>query len=123
QGLNGDELAKPFLIFWVLNFELWVPIVLTLFSLALWRVRETGMPRKITPTAAFLFSALTIFLLVYLVRLAPWGWDNMKVLIWAYFIVLPILWRDLIAKWPIIARIAVCVALFGSGFISLFGGL
>jgi hypothetical protein len=123
QALKGDELAKPFLIFWLLNFGLWVPIVLTLFGLALWRVRETGMPRKITPTAAFLLSALTIFLLVYLVRLAPWGWDNMKVLIWAYFIVLPFLWRDLIATWPVVARIAVCVALFGSGFISLFGGL
>ena len=200
QAVNGDELAQPFFIFWLLNFGLWVPIVLTLFGLAFWRARETGMPRKITPiagfllaaltiflliylvrlvpwdwdnmkvliwansllpfiwrdliakwlwipivltlfglalcwvsetgtpkkitpTAAFLLSALSIFLLAYLVRLAPWGWDNMKVLIWAYFLVLPFLWSDLIAKWPATARIVVCAALFGSGFVSLFGGL
>jgi hypothetical protein len=123
QAVKGDELAKPFLAFWLLNFGLWVPIILTLFGLALGRLRETGMPKKITPNAAFLVSALSIFLLAYFVRLAPWGWDNMKVLIWAYFIVLPFLWRDLIAKWPATARVAVCVALFGSGFFSLFGGL
>lgn len=192
QAVKGDELAKPFFVFWLLNFGLWVPIVLTLFGLAFWRVRETGMPKKITPaatlllsaltiflliylvclvpwgwansllpflwrdliakwlwipivltvlglalcwvketgtpkritpTGAFLLSALTIFLLVYLVRLAPWGWDNMKVLIWAYFLVLPFLWSDLIVNWSVTARTAVCVALFGSGFVSLFGGL
>lgn len=123
QAVNGDELAKPFLVFWLLNFGLWVPIVLTLFGLGISRLRETGMPKKITPNAAFLLSALSIFLLACFVRLAPWGWDNMKVLIWAYFIVLPFLWRDLIAKWPGITRVAVCVALFGSGFVSLFGGL
>ncbi|MGH8101521.1 MAG: hypothetical protein ACREIW_09495 [Chthoniobacterales bacterium] len=123
QALKGDELAKPFFSFWLLNFGLWVPIVLTLFGLALWRLAELGTPKKVTPNAAFLFSALSIFLLAYLVRLAPWGWDNMKVLIWAYFIVLPFLWRDLVAKWPVTAHIAVCVALFGSGFVSLVGGL
>jgi hypothetical protein len=37
--------------------------------------------------------------------------------------VLPFLWTDLIARWTIPARIGVCIALFGSGFISLFGGL
>src|SRR4029079_17492296 len=123
QAVNGDELAKPFFIFWLLNFGLWVPIVLTLFGLAVRQLSETGTPKKIAPNAAFLLSALSIFLLAYLVRLAPWGWDNMKVLIWAYFLVLPFLWSDLLAKWPATARIVVCAALFGSGFVSLFGGL
>ena len=47
----------------------------------------------------------------------------MKLIIWAYFIILPFLWQDLIANWPIDLRICTCVALFGSGFISLIGGL
>jgi hypothetical protein len=44
-------------------------------------------------------------------------------MIWAYFIVLPYLWRDLIVQWEKPIRWAVCFALFASGFISLFGGL
>src|SRR5438477_144662 len=57
------------------------------------------------------------------VKTGPWYWDNMKLIIWAYFIILPFLWQDLIANWPIDLRICTCVALFGSGFISLIGGL
>ena len=72
---------------------------------------------------SFWFSAAAIFLVVLFVKLAPWAWDNLKVLAWAYFLVLPFLWRDLIAKQPWPARVALCIALFGSGFVSLFGGL
>jgi hypothetical protein len=44
-------------------------------------------------------------------------------MIWAYFLVLPYLWRDLIARWSQHVRAGICIALFGSGFVSLFGGL
>src|SRR5207248_8612669 len=46
-----------------------------------------------------------------------------KVLIWAYFITLPILWTRLMKRWPYVVRAAVCFLLFFSGFVSLFGGL
>ncbi|PYL24966.1 MAG: hypothetical protein DMF37_06225 [Verrucomicrobia bacterium] len=42
---------------------------------------------------------------------------------WGYFLVLPFLWTDLIARWTIPVRIGVCIALFGSGFITMLGGL
>jgi hypothetical protein len=58
-----------------------------------------------------------------LVKLAPWEWDNLKIMIWAYFIVLPFLWSYVIAPRSYPVRIAICLALFGSGFITLFGGL
>src|SRR5207248_10573077 len=64
-----------------------------------------------------------IFILAFFVQTAPWGWDNIKLMIWAYFLVLQFLWSDLIIRWSIPIRIGVCIALFGSGFISLFGGL
>jgi hypothetical protein len=51
-------------------------------------------------SAVFLFSAIALFLLGYLVKLAPWEWDNIKIIVWAYFIILPFL-TDLIAQWPI----------------------
>jgi hypothetical protein len=123
QALKGDELARPFLEFWFVNFGLWGPAVLALFGFVIWRIWK-GEPSKVfTEGTAFLLAALLIFLLSFLFRLAPWGWDNMKVLIWAYFIILPFLWRDLIGPWPVTARVAACVALFGSGFVSLLGGL
>jgi hypothetical protein len=57
------------------------------------------------------------------VKLAPWEWDNIKVIVWAYFLILPFLWTDLLAKWPVALRAVVCVTLFASGFVTLWGGL
>ena len=67
--------------------------------------------------------AIAIFIFGFLVQTAPWDWDNLKLIIWAYFLVLPILWTELIARWSIPVRVGVCVALFGSGFVTLLGGL
>jgi hypothetical protein len=44
-------------------------------------------------------------------------------MIWGYFLVLPFLWKDLIAHWDFPEHAAVCIALFASGFVSLLGGL
>ena len=98
---------------------------LSLLALASRRVSKTGftwngkLPEEIT----FLAPAVAIFVVAVLVKLAPWEWDNLKIMIWAYFLVLPFLWKDLIAKQPFLVRVALCLALFGSGFVSLFGGL
>lgn len=71
----------------------------------------------------FLLAAVAIFLAGMLFKFAPWEWDNLKIMIWGYFIVLPFLWTHLIREWPIPVRAGLCVALFGSGFVTLFGGL
>lgn len=72
---------------------------------------------------SFLLPAGAIFVVSDFVKLAPWEWDNLKVMIWAYFIMLPFLWTDLIAKWTMPVRVVACFLLFGSGFVSLFGSL
>jgi hypothetical protein len=69
---------------------------------------------------AFVAPAAAIFLGIF-VNMTP-GWVT-KLIIWAYFISLPFLWRELIARWPLPVQAAVCVLLFASGFVSLFGGL
>ena len=68
-------------------------------------------------------TLILIFLLALLIKTAPWEWDNTKILIWAYFIILPLLWRYLLKPWPPPARAIACVVLFFSGFVSLLGGL
>ena len=125
QAVKGDDLARPFVSFWFVNFGIWLPLVLTFVGLAGWRLWQSGLQwgDKMPEEIAFLIAAMAIFLLAFFVRLAPWGWDNMKVMIWAYFIILPFLWRDLILEWAMPIRIAFCIALFGSGFVSLIGGL
>lgn len=117
--------VAAFFQFWLANFGAWIPLVLTLFGMSGWKAWQSGWSwgKKLPEDVAFLISATAIFLLAFFVKLAPWGWDNIKVMIWAYFIVLPFLWRDLIAQWSGPVRIAICIMLLFSGFVSLLGGL
>ena len=121
----GSDMAMPFPFFWLMNFGGWVPLIIFFLGITaweLWNVRSAP-DLKIPSGIAFVAGAIGIFLLGYLVKMAPWEWDNIKIIVWAYFIILPFLWKDLIAHWPMVLRAAVCVALFASGFITLFGGL
>lgn len=123
--LRKGEFYAPFFHFWLNNFGLLIPLALWLIGLCAWRAWKNGVRwnEKLPENLCFLLPAVAIFMIAVFVKLAPWEWDNVKVMIWAYFLVLPFLWTQLIAKWPLPARIAVCLALFGSGFVSLFGGL
>jgi hypothetical protein len=97
----------------------------TLFGWCVWRVCKTGFTwnEKFPEEITFLLAAVAIFSAGLLFKFAPWGWDNLKLMVWSYFLVLPFLWTDLIAKWSLGVRLGACILLFGSGFISLFGGL
>src|SRR5437773_10742381 len=108
----------------------WLPLaILFLGIVALFTVGSHivlngyGWKEKLPEEVAFTFAAATIFIFFFSIKTAPWIWDNLKLGIWAYFIVLPFLWRQLIMQWDMTIRAAVCFALFTSGFVSLFGGL
>ena len=125
---QAGDFAMPFLQFWLVNFGAWIPLVLFFVgvtALTLWKQFQAPdeSNSKIPATVAFLIPAAVIFLLGYFVKFAPWEWDNIKIIVWAYFIILPFLWTGLIAHWPFHLRALVCVALFASGFVTLFGGL
>jgi hypothetical protein len=121
---TGD-MKMPFATFWLVNFGAWVPLVLFFLGitgLTIWKQRKAP-DFKIPATVAFLIPAIAIFLVGNLVKLAPWEWDNIKVIVWAYFLILPFLWTDLLAQWPVPLRAIVYVALFASGCVTLWGGL
>ena len=126
---SDEDFARPFFSFWFLNLGILIPLVFVLIGLCMQRVWKTGirwgdkLGDKLSEEVAFLLAATTIFILAFFVKTAPWGWDNLKIMIWAYFLVLPFLWTNLIAKWTMPVRVVVCIALFGSGFVSLLGGL
>ena len=111
--------------FWIYNFGFTLPAIITLIGVLGWRTwkKWTAGERVFSSSFAFVLPAVAIFLFALFVKTAPWGWDNTKLMIWAYFISLPFLWRELLAKWPWPAGVGACFLLFASGFVSLLGGL
>jgi len=120
---NG--VIAPFFQFWLTNFGLWVLLSLALVGLCGWRAWKTGWRWGKKPPAdvVFVLSAVVIFAIGYFVQTAPWDWDNLKLMVWGYFLILPFLWSDLIGRWAFPERAVTCVALFASGFVTLLGGL
>jgi hypothetical protein len=120
---NG--IIAPFFQFWLTNFGLWVPLALALVGLCGWRIWKAGWRWGNKPPAdiAFVLPAVAIFALGYFCKTAPWEWDNLKLMVWGYFLILPFLWSDIIGRWAFPERAVTCLALFGSGFVTLLGGL
>ena len=120
---NG--VIAPFFQFWLPNFGLWVPLALGLVGLCGWRIWKGKWRWGERPPAdiAFVIAAVVIFAFGYFVQTAPWDWDNLKLMVWGYFLILPFLWSDIIGRWAFPERAATCLLLFGSGFVTLLGGL
>jgi hypothetical protein len=87
----------------------------------LWRISRSKSPEA--SAAAFVFPGLYLFFLCCNVKFAPSPWDNTKLMLWGYLLVLPFLWEYLIARWRPWQRAVVLVILFFSGFVTLIGGL
>ncbi len=121
QSDPGYSTSAP--VFWLYNFGLALPAAIALVALIAWRTKQRAEKPWWTDSLAFVGPAVAIFLFAFCVKTAPWPWDNTKLFIWAYFLVLPFLWRDLIARWPWVVRAGICFVLFASGFICLIGGL
>ncbi|MFN2508681.1 MAG: hypothetical protein ABR589_07895 [Chthoniobacterales bacterium] len=122
---SGSDMAAPFFHFWFVNFGILIPLVLLLIGVCVWRAArsEERFSFRAHPALAWLAPPVVLFAFAWLVKTAPWEWDNIKLMIWAYLMILPLLWRELIVRWPVPVRVGICVALFTSGFVSLLGGL
>ena len=142
-----DEFAMPFFSFWYVNFGLVLPLAIVLVAIVGWSEWKTrsapifespgnasllgtvpllwkrALKLELSTDTIFVAAASLIFLFACFVKTAPWEWDNIKIIIWAYFLVLPILWARLIKPWPVLGRAAICAILFLSGFVNLVGGL
>ena len=122
---NQGDFKMPFFKFWGVNFGFWFPLLIWYIGSVIYRCwqERNRLTAKLPEDLAFLCPAIGLFILGLLVKTAPWEWDNLKLMFWGYFIVLPFLWKGLISQWVLPLRIVACIALFGSGFVSLFGGL
>ncbi len=115
--MQGKE---AFLPFWFMNFGVLPLLVGVLVYLI---VKKCQVSCEARAAAAFVIPSVAIFLCSCFVMLAPWDWDNTKVMIWCYLILLPFLWEIVIGKLPLACKALSCFLLFFSGFISLCAGM
>ncbi len=101
------------LVFLAANFVLFLPLVLWASARAL-RAGNRGHLLLVGP-------GLLVFAALFFVRVAPWAWDNTKMMVWCYLLVLPVvadLVIDTLAPWP---RSLILLVLFLPGFASVVG--
>jgi hypothetical protein len=100
-----------------------LPLIAATVALFILLDRISRDEQRIAWPAVFVLPALYLFFLCCHVKFAPWEWDNTKIMIWAYLIVMPFLWDFVVAPMRFWTRVFVCELLFFSGFITLYGGL
>ena len=101
--------------FWFWNFGILLPLLLAL-GFVVWRRGD------LSARAIYAIGAGTLVFCFFFV-LAPWAWDNTKLMLWGYLALAPLLWNNLIAKWPVMWRGATCTLLFFSGAVTLANGI
>lgn len=105
--------ANP-LAFFALNFGLFLPLSVAAAVVA---VREGRREERLV-----LAPALLVFALLFLVRVAPWEWDNTKLLLWCYVMALPPIGTLVLDRAPRAWRAALLCGLLIPGAISALAG-
>jgi len=89
-------------VFLLVNFGFFLPLALAALVLA-WRGRRREELLVLAP-------ALVMLGLLFVLRLAPWEWDNTKVMLWCYLLTLPPI-AALVLPW--LGRFGAAVAVSG----------
>jgi hypothetical protein len=106
--------AEAPLLFLARNFGFWLPLALAALVVAA-RARRRAELLLLVP-------ALGIFVLLFLVRLAPWAWDNTKVMLWCHLVMLPALESLVLSRLRVALRAAALALLFASGVQAVLWG-
>jgi len=102
--------AQNPLAFLGLNFGLFLP-------LALWALVRALRERS--EHVLTLGPGLALFAALFFVKLAPWAWDNTKVMLWCYLLVLPGLEALVLERLRVPVRAAVLVGLLLPGAVAV----
>jgi hypothetical protein len=100
-------------VFLLLNFGLFLPLALAALVV--------GVRERRREDLLVLGPALAVFAALFLVRLAPWEWDNTKVMLWCYVAALPPIGALVLARVAVPWRAALVVGLLFSGAVSVLG--
>jgi hypothetical protein len=93
------------------NFWLFLP-------LALW-AGGRALRKRDRERLLLLGPGLGLFALLFLVRVAPWAWDNTKMMVWCYLLVLPAVGELVRDSFPPRGRVVILASLFLPGFLSV----
>jgi hypothetical protein len=105
------ETQNPLMFFWK-NFGFMFPVVLATVYFSFkdqdrrWRM--------------LVFPAAGIYAFLLFVMLAPWDWDNTKMMVWCYLLVLPAVLHYVVTPVRPWMRAGLFFALFFSGFVSVY---
>jgi hypothetical protein len=115
--VGWDRGEENVLWFWFKNTGLFVPL---LVAALMWRDKTYLVPRRLV---RFYLPFTLCFIIPNLIKLAPWVWDNIKVLFYWYIASAPLVALLLVRLWRQggAAHRAIVVALFVS--LTLAGGL
>jgi len=105
--------AQNPVVFLLVNFGLFLPLAFAALALAL-RLRRREELLVLGP-------ALALFAALFVVRVAPWAWDNTKVMLWCYVAALPPIGSLVLARLALPWRAACLVGLLFSGATSVLG--
>ncbi len=101
--------------FWLINLGPWLIFAAAglffVFEKSFARLRWIAIP------------AFALFIVFTVVMVAPWDWDNIKVLIWPYLFVAWIAWRTWLTKLPSRAAFVIGLIAFFSGTVSVVSSL
>ena len=84
-----DNEKDNFFWFWFKNTGLFIPLIITAL---LWRERGSGGEKYLVPRRLFFFYLpfTLCFIIPNLVKLAPWVWDNIKVIFYWFIASIPL---------------------------------
>ncbi|HSB32713.1 MAG TPA: hypothetical protein VLD55_14015 [Candidatus Sulfobium mesophilum] len=101
--------------FWLINLGPWL-----IFAAAVLFMVFRKHSAALRPMA---ISSFTLFIVFTFVMVAPWDWDNIKVLIWLYLIMAWLAWRTWVTKFSAQAALLVAFIAFFPGTISVISSL
>ena len=104
----GPESPLAFLL---ANFTLFLP----LFAWAGWLAFRARDPEG----RATILPGLALFASLFFVMLAPWDWDNTKIMVWCYLLMLPAAERLVMGRLGLALRIVVLVGLLAPGAVAI----
>lgn len=84
-----DKGKENFFLFWLKNLGFFIPLLITALFLTLRQKKEEGQSEENHSRLFFYIPFVFIFLLTNTIKLAPWGWDNIKVLIYWFLASIP----------------------------------
>jgi hypothetical protein len=99
--------------FFLTNYGLFFPLVFLSFFIAL------KQPRQKYFEVVSIIAGLSFFTVCLFVMFAPWDWDNTKLMVWCYILMLPAIDAMTILPLPIAGRIVAYAVFFFSGAVSL----